>query len=190
MRRFLGLALGGVACCLAFSSVAMAGGPDPADYPLRVHVLKNLASSRPDRGGKFEAQAPGAMMGVGAADLFEDGNPMGFQFKFSCSLPLLASEEYATYPARWKKRDKTIEVLLPEKGKPWNLDPCDLQVQPRPGLAYFWNPEDETTVEESAAKFKDWMVKHHYDPEKDMDMPMEPPPVTTPGSSSDSSSSQ
>jgi hypothetical protein len=33
--------------------------------------------------------------------------------------------------------------------------------------------DDDTVVEESAAKFKDWMVKHQYDPEKGMDEPSE-----------------
>jgi hypothetical protein len=182
----------GLAGFIALSTVVQAKAPDAADYPLRVHVLKDLASARPNRGGKFEAESPGAMVGTGAADLFEGGEPMGFQFKFSCAVPLRASEEYATYPARWKKRDKTLEILLPERGKPWEMDPCDLQVQPRPGLAYFWDPEDDRVVEEAAAKFKDWMVKHRYDPEKDMDLPLDPAPevggqstgTAEPGSSS------
>jgi len=190
-RIFIGI-LSGFAGLMAFTAVVQAKGPDATDYPLRVHVLKNLASARPDRGGKFAAESPGSMIGAGAADLFEGGEPMGFQFKFSCSVPLRPSEGYATYPARWKKQDKTLEVLLPERGKPWNLNPCDLQVQPRPGLAYFWDPEEDRVVEESAAKFKDWMVKHRYDPEKDLDFPLDPAPeaggqgtgTAQPGSSS------
>jgi hypothetical protein len=54
------------------------------------------------------------------------------------------------------------------------MESCDLQVVlMRPGLAYFWNVDDDTVVEELAAKFKDWMVKHQYDPEKGMDEPSE-----------------
>src|SRR5260221_12478711 len=116
MRRVCIWILGGLAGLILPATVVQGRGPDVADFPLRVHVLKNLASARPDRGGKFAAEEPASMVGNGAADLFEGGEPMGFQFKFSCTQPLRPSEGYATYPARWKKRGKTLDVLLPERG--------------------------------------------------------------------------
>ncbi len=126
--------------------------------------------------------------GRAAGDLFEGGQPMGFEFRYSCADPIRTSEAYATYPARWKKKDKTLEILLPQPGKPWNMEGCDLQVVARPGLAYFWNADDDRVVEESAAKFKEWMVKHQYDPEKDLNDPIgldaEPSAPEEPGSSS------
>jgi hypothetical protein len=172
MRRVLVCMLSGLAGCLLFSTMVLAKGPDPADYPLRVHVLKNSARSRHSREGKSSSDTLDYLDGEGGADLFEAGQPTGFQFKYSCIEPLKASEAYATYPARWKKRDKTVEILIPQAGKPWNMETCDLQVATRPGLAYFWNPDDDRVVEESAAKFKEWMVRHQYDPEKDMDEPI------------------
>lgn len=174
MRRIFVCVLSGLAGCLAFSAVVLAKGPDPADYPLRVHVLKNTSRSRHSRESKTFSETPDYLDGAGGADLFESGQPMGFQFRYSCIEPLKASEGYATYPARWKKREKTLEILVPQAGKPWNMESCDLQVVlMRPGLAYFWNVDDDTVVEELAAKFKDWMVKHQYDPEKGMDEPSE-----------------
>ena len=88
------------------------------------------------RQGRTFSDTPDYLEGQGAADVFEGGVPMGFLFKYSCTEPLRASEAYASYPARWKKRDKTLVILLPEPGKPWNLDPCDLVVETRPGLAF------------------------------------------------------
>ena len=189
MRRVLVCILSGLAGYLVFSGVVLARGPDPADYPLRVHILKNSSRSRHGRESKSFSETPDYLDGEGGADLFERGQPLGFQFKYSCIDPLRASEAYATNPARWKKSDKTIEILVPQPGKPWNLEGCDLQVvMLRPGLAYFWNPDDERVVEESAAKFKEWIMKHQYDPEKDLNDPIglngEPSGPEEPGSSS------
>ena len=190
MRRvFIGI-LGGLACCLALSTAAPAASHDPADYPLRVHILKSTWRSSHSRDSNRAAGLPDYLSGQGGAGLFDNGQPQGFEFRFSCQEPLLSSSAYATYAARWKKNGKTLEILVPEAGKPWNMEPCDLQVALRPGLAYFWNDDDGTVVEESAAVFKAWMVKHHYDPEKDMDMPIEDAPAPSGSGEPGSSSSQ
>ena len=139
MRRVLAGILSGMAGCLVFSTVVLAKAPDPADYPLRVHILMNTARLRHDREGRPFQTRRSIWMGRGGADLFEEGQPMGFQFKYICVDPLRVFGVNATYPARWKKRGKTLEILVPEPGKPWNLEGCDLQVELRPGLAYFWN---------------------------------------------------
>jgi hypothetical protein len=82
---------------------------------------------------------------------------------------LRTSGGYATFPARWKKREKTLEVLLPEAGKPWNNVTCDLHAEMRPGLVFFLR--NDLLAEESAAVLKDWMAKHQYDPEKGKEDP-------------------
>jgi hypothetical protein len=69
------------------------------------------------------------------------------------------------------------------------MDTCELQTHMRPGLAYSWNDQDEAVVEESAAVFRAWMVKHKYDPEKDMDDPLEDPPAPAGAPEAGSSSS-
>jgi len=60
----------------------------------------------------------------------------------------------------------------------------------RPGLAYFWNDQDDKVVEESAAVFKEWMAKNHYNPEKDMDLPTGADADAAPGRNTGYSSSQ
>jgi hypothetical protein len=169
MRRTLICGLAGVVGFLAFSTTARAGGPDPADYPLRVHIFKYTSQSRHTRESKTWSDAPDYVDGQGAADLFENGEPRGFMFSYSCMASLRTSGGYATFPARWKKREKTLEVLLPEAGKPWNNVTCDLHAEMRPGLVFFLR--NDLLAEESAAVLKDWMAKHQYDPEKGKEDP-------------------
>jgi hypothetical protein len=189
MRRVLLFLLSGLAGTLFLATAAQAKGPDPADFPLRVHILKNSSRSRHARESKSFGEGD-YLDGEGGADLFENGQPTGFEFTYSCIDPLRASAAYATYPARWKKRGKTLEILIPQPGKPWNMETCELQTTMRPGLAYAWNDQDDAVVEQSAAVFKAWMVAHRYDPEKDMDDPLEDPPAAagTPGTDSSSAS--
>jgi hypothetical protein len=170
MRRFLLLALSVVMGCLAFTPEAMAGGPDPEDYPLRVLIFHYSARSRHGRESKSFSEVPDYVDGEGVADVFENGTPESFLFTYSCMDALRASTGYMTLPARWKKRGKTVEILLPEAGKPWNNVACELRTEMRDGLAFYW--KDGKMLEEASATFKDWMVKHQYDPEKGKDEPV------------------
>jgi hypothetical protein len=158
------------AACLAVSSAALALKPDPDDYPLRVHIMKFLTRAPMSREPHHPSDAPEYVSGMGVADLFENGEPRGFQFSYSCIGGLKASGGYANFPARWKKKDKTLEILLPETGKPWNLEVCQLQAEMRPGLAFYW--KDGKIAEEATPVLKSWMVKHLYDPEKNKEEPM------------------
>ncbi|MGD0734332.1 MAG: hypothetical protein ABR976_04255 [Terracidiphilus sp.] len=170
MRRVFLVGLGAVAGFLAISTAVRAGGPDPADYPLRVHVLKNTSQPRNARASKSLSDSPDYIDGMGVADLFEAGEPQGFEFSYSCMGGLKASVGYGTYPARWKKRAKTLEILVPQAGKPWNLETCGLRAEMRPGLAFVLN--NDQVAEEAAKLFKEWMLKHQYNPEKDQNDPV------------------
>ncbi|MGD0632210.1 MAG: hypothetical protein ABR987_23035 [Terracidiphilus sp.] len=181
MRLIFLLGLGTVAGCLALSTPALAAKPDPADYPLRVHILKDTAQSRHARESKNLSDTPDYIDGMGAADLFERGVPQGFTFSYSCVDGLKASSGYGTYPARWKKNEKTLEVLVPQPGKPWNVETCSLKAELRPGLVFYW--KNGILAEESAGLLKDWMVKHQYDPEKER-----VDPIMAPGESDDTDS--
>jgi hypothetical protein len=161
---------GVLAGCLLLTTAVRAAGPDPADYPLRVHVLKNTPQSRHARENKTFSDTPDYVDGQGVADLFEGGEPQGFEFSYSCIGGLQASAGYGSYPARWKKKGKTLEVLLPQAGKPWNLEPCGLKTELRPGLVFYF--ENGKAMEEGSKPFKEWMVKHGYDPEKDQNDPV------------------
>jgi hypothetical protein len=186
MQRVFVSALSAIACCMAFSTVVLAGGADPADYPLRVNILTYTSHSRHARESKAFSDAPDYLDGLGQGDLFENGVPRGFTFTYSCIDALRASSGYETFPARWKKADKTVTVLLPEPGKPWNWVACDLRTEMRPGMAYFWH--EGSVVEKASTVLKDWMVKHQWDPENGKDQPVDAEPGSS--SSSGTSSSQ
>jgi len=84
MQRAFLVGLVAVAGFLALSTAVQAGGPDPADYPLRVHVLKSTSQSRHSRESKSFSDTPDYIDGQGVADLFEGGEPQGFEFSYSC----------------------------------------------------------------------------------------------------------
>jgi hypothetical protein len=170
VRSFFLLVLSVVAGCLALSADARAAGPDPSNYPLRVHVLKFVSRTAQPKNKTTTSDDPNYTDGMGIADLFENGQPRGFEFNYSCTEPMKASGGYGTYPARWKKREKTLEILLPRVGKPWELQTCDLNAELISGLVFVWN--NDKVAEESAAAFRDWMVKHQYDPENGKDEPV------------------
>jgi hypothetical protein len=170
LRPIFIFALNAVAGSLLLSTVALASGPDPAKYPLRVHILKFTSQSRHSREAKTQSDSPDYMDGMGVADLFENGQPRGFQFTYSCIGGMKASGGYASFPARWKKREKTLEILLPETGKPWNLEACELHAEISDELVYYW--KNGSVAVEGAAVLKAWMTKHQYDPEKDQNEPV------------------
>jgi len=100
------------------SVTALASAPNPDNYPLRVHILKYTSQTDRRGGGKDPSGMPDLINGQGVADLFESGEPRGFEFTFSCTDPPKASSGYGSFPAKWKKKEKTLEILLPEAGKP------------------------------------------------------------------------
>ena len=161
-----------IACLLSLAVVhpARAGTPNPDRFALRVYIF-NIAS-RPERGrpSKHPSEISDYVAGSGQADLFEGGEPHAFQFTFSCAAAMTASAGYITFPARWKKPDKTLEILLPQRGKLDSLEPCDLQVELVPNLAYFW--KDGALAAGPPPPLVDWMKKHQFDPEQGSDEPM------------------
>jgi hypothetical protein len=173
MRLYSFSVLSAIAVCLAASSPPLAGAPDESKYPLRVHIMHTTTRPSHNRQPKSLSDAPDYVDGMGAADLFEGGNPQGFMYSYSCTGNLTASGGYAAYPARWKKRDRKLEILIPQTGKPWNLETCELQTEMRPGLVFYW--KNGELAEESAEVLKAWMVKHKYDPENDQVDPQPAP---------------
>jgi hypothetical protein len=159
-----------IAGCLALSTVALAGKPEEAKYPLRVHIFRYVVQPSHSRDFKNPSGMAEYVTGMGQADLFENGNPRGIQFRYSCTVPMIASGGHETFPARWKKKDKTLEILLPRAGKPWDQDGCDLQTEVRTGLVYYW--KDGAVAEESDALLKAWMVQHKFDPENGSQEPV------------------
>jgi hypothetical protein len=158
MRRFFLCALTGLAGCLLFSTAAQARKWTAADFPLRVHLFKHSSHSH------YSHHYLDGVDGEGRANLYGNGEPRGFDYSYHCANRLLNSVGYQTYMARWKKPGKTLVLVLPAMG-----DTCELNVDVKESAYY---KKDGEVQEEPAAKFKEWMVKHQYDPEHGMNEPV------------------
>jgi hypothetical protein len=180
MRKANILWMAGLVCCLLGPTSAYAGKTTAADFPLRVHVFSYNGHSHYSYGSLDMVD------GEGRANLFENGEPKGFDFSYRCEDRLRVSPGYETYMARWKKSGRVLEILLPQFGKPGAEDGCELKVLMKDS-AYIRH--NGLLGEEPAADFKAWMVKHDYDPEHGKNEPAkvvsdqsaEPKPVSGAG---------
>lgn len=152
--------------CVSMASA----GHSRAEFPLRVHVFGHNGVSH------YTQRMLDAVDGEGRANLFENGQPTAFDFSYRCAQRLENSIGYETYPARWRKPGRAIEILLPVPGKPDGFVTCSMDVTMKTGVAYFFH---NGFSEEPSANFRKWMDKTGYDPEHDR-MPIIPPPAVTP----------
>jgi hypothetical protein len=79
--------------------VALAGGHDAANYPLRVHIFQVGGVSH----YYGATRTLDYVDGEGRANLFENSEPRGFDFSYRCGERLRYSSGYETFLARWKK---------------------------------------------------------------------------------------
>jgi hypothetical protein len=147
---------------LSMAAIALAGGKNLGDYPLRIHVFGRSETTF------YHMRAAEESKGEGRANLFENGEPRGMDFQFDCSRRLMASSGYETFPAKWKKPNQQLEVLIPEFGKENSYSTCTFKVQMK-DFAYLRRNGVMNT--ETVAAFKEWMIKHNYDPEHGKTMP-------------------
>ncbi len=163
MRRICFSVLSVFAGCLLLATGAFAYGHHVADYPLRVHIFQHNGVSH------YSRQQLDFVDGEGRANLFESGEPLGFDFSYRCGQRLMVSPGFETYPARWKKPGRALEILQPQFGRPGAYDTCELKVEMKVDTVY--HRHNGLLGEVPAAKYKEWMVKHEYDPEHGKDEP-------------------
>ena len=168
MRRIFLCGLTVFAFCALLSTAALASH-NPADYPLRVNIFQH--SSYSHYAGPSGIRSLNEVDGEGRANLFENGEPRGFDFRFQCGSRMMNSAGEETFRARWKKPGTELEMLLPA-----GAGTCSLKVEMKDGFAFRRN-KNGALVEVPAAKFKEWMVKYQYDPEHGKEVPVAPDPV-------------
>ena len=174
MRSVLLRPLSVFAACLLLTTPVMAGKFKPDDFPLRVHVVARNGVRHYSRLGY---NAPSSSLdevdGLGEANLFENGEPRGFDFNYQCSQPITPQVGFGTFMARWKKQGRVLEIVMPVMGgKPDEMNSCELKVSMKQDSVYI--RRNGGITEEPAAMFKQWMVKHDYDPEHGMNQPVLP----------------
>lgn len=141
---------------------------NPADFPLRVHIFNHNGYSH--YYGFNGVRSLEGVDGEGRANLYENSQPRAFDFHYQCEERLMNSEGFDTLPARWKKANVELEVLLPLSGKT-----CRFHVVMKDGVAY--HSPNGRFGEMPADKFKEWMDKYQYDPEHGKNMPLKPAEV-------------
>lgn len=149
--------------CLWFGlSAIVFAGRNLADYKLRIHIFARNETTF------YHMRAEQEAKGEGRANLFENGEARGMDFQFDCSKRLMASSGYETYAARWKRPNEQLEVLIPEFGKQNSYSTCTFKVQVK-DFAYF--RQNGILNSEPVSIYKQWMVKHNYDPEHGQNVP-------------------
>jgi hypothetical protein len=158
-----------VLCLCLFVSIALhAESKNPADYPLRVHILGRNETTFYHYRYAEEAK------GEGRANIFENSQAHGVDFTFDCSEKLKASFGFETYPAKWKKPGQELTVLLPVFGKSNAYFTCTLKTDVKD---FAYATHDGKMTSESVEDFKKWMVKHEYDPEHGKNTPIKIQPA-------------
>ncbi|HEV2486082.1 MAG TPA: hypothetical protein VGT08_11180 [Terracidiphilus sp.] len=180
MRSFLLRLRGIFAACFLFVLPASAGQFKPADFPLRVHIVaRNGVRHYYRLGYNAPSSSLDQVDGLGAANVFENGQPRGFDFNYQCGQPITPQTGYETFMARWKKQDRVLEILMPVMGgKPGDMNTCELKVSMKQDVVYVRH--NGAISAEPAAAFKQWMVKHEYDPEHGKDFPVNLPGAAKP----------
>jgi hypothetical protein len=168
MRRIHSFLWTGLAAGLSFSTAALAA-TNLADYPLRVHIVQNSNRTH------YHDRMMDYVDGEGRGDLYENGQPRGFDYGFRCDDRVRLSPGYETYPARWKKAGRELEILQPVMGKPGALWACNLKVDMKDMIYIRHNG---LVDQEPAAVFKEWMDKRQYDPEHGKNEPTSAVPAT------------
>ena len=141
------------------------------EYPLRIHIFRRNETTF------YRMRVAEAAKGEGRANLFENSQPRGMDFQFDCAERLQTSSGFETFPAKWKKPNQELEVLMPEFGKANKYDKCKFRVQMK-DFAYVQH--NGLLGTEPIDRFKDWMVKHDYDPEHGKNNPMMTQPAGQP----------
>jgi len=164
MRHTALISMTGLLCCLLLAPWAQAKKLNSADFPLRVHIFTHNDHSHYSMGSLEYAE------GEGRADLYENGDPKAFDYSYRCGDRLMNNIGYETYMARWKKADRSLEILLPVMGKPDSRETCEIKVDMKPGMAYYRH--NGMVTEQPSEVRKQWMVKHQYDPEHGLNEPV------------------
>jgi hypothetical protein len=161
--------------CLGLFCTASSAAPNPADYPLRVHIYRMNEHEHRHNG------IVDFVDGEGRANLFENGVAKGVDFSFSCYDRFMTSSGGETYPAKWKKPGQSLVILMHKIGTN-SAASCELKVDVKDFAYYAHNGALST---EPIAAFKQWMTEHQYDPEHGMEgnFGTVAKPATAPGAS-------
>lgn len=99
---------------------------DPADYPLKVHILQQEWSSHNVYRSEYRA--------TGRGNIWEGDTIHGFDFSYDCSFGLRRTARNQPYLAKWKKPQFRLALLAAQIGKDGKYQECDVQTTVHDGV--------------------------------------------------------
>jgi len=117
-------------------------GKNPADYPLRVHIL--------DQGWK--ARRLPYYLGTGRGNIEEGGVLHAFDFSYNCLFGLRITPMNQVFVAKWKKPQLTMLLLAPEIGKDEKYDECEVKTTVHEGVYYYRSGEGLSEISQEEFK--------------------------------------
>jgi hypothetical protein len=133
-----------IVCALCFP-ISLFARKDPADYPLKVHILQQTWSSHNLRYNEYRAS--------GRGNLWEGDSVHGFDFSYDCSFGLTRTARNQPYLAKWKKPQLRVAILAEQIGKNDKYHECELKTTIREGV---YIATGNGLNEMSQADYKTW----------------------------------
>jgi hypothetical protein len=132
-----------VLCLFSLSSFA---GKDPANYPLKVHILQVAWGSHIPRFNEFRA--------TGRGNVWDGDSVHAFDFTYDCSFPVRRSARNQPYLGKWKKQQVRLDLLEPKIGTKDKYQECELQTTLHSGVYFFGDGNISEISQEDYKKMK------------------------------------
>ena len=142
MKRFFLLAI------LMFSALFAFASRNPADYPLKVHILQQNWASHNNYRNEFK--------GTGRGNIWEGDSIHAFDYSYECSFGVRRTARNQPYLAKWKQSNLRLELLAPQIGKENKYQECTLKTTVHDGV-YILGQGGITEM--SQVEYKDWKAK-------------------------------
>ncbi len=136
-----------LAILFCFSAFAFAS-KNPADYPLKVHILQQNWSSHNNYRNEFK--------GTGRGNIWEGDLIHAFDYSYECSFGVRRTARNQPYLAKWKKPQLSLALLAPQIGKEDKYQECTLKTTVHNGV-YILGQGGITEMPQE--EYKDWKAK-------------------------------
>jgi hypothetical protein len=123
-------------------------GKDPANYPLKVHILQQPWASHNLRFNDHR--------GTGRGNIWEGDSIHAFEFTYECGFPLQRTARNQPYMGKWNKPQLRLTILAPKIGNNGKYLECVMKTTVHPGV-YLLGGGGITEL--SQEEFKEWREK-------------------------------
>lgn len=127
-------------------SLSSFAGKDPANYPLKVHILQVAWGSHIVRFNEYRA--------TGRGNVWDGDSVHAFDFTYDCSFPVRRSARNQPYLGKWKKQQVRLDLLEPKIGTKDKYQECELQTTLHSGVYFFGDGNISEISQEEYKKMK------------------------------------